>query len=306
MKSFYWVEEDIGKTGILRLWEIERYFGVKQRLFAKAEFQNPSGSVKDRAAFAMLKSLFCSESNIEGMVVAEPTSGNLGIYMAMLSSVMGFRAVIVMPSSYSLERRQIISAYGGEVVLVDGGMDEALRRCKEMIEFKQADFSLSQFDNPIGIDVHFRTTAPEIFYALYGAVSAVVVGVGSGATLSGIGRYFKKVSPKTRIVATEPFESNVLSGGVAKKHGISGLGAGFVPKNFDITVCDRIISVSTDRAIEVTNIIAKKEGILVGVSSGATLAAALEYRKECEEGENIVVIFADRGDRYISEGLYKQ
>ena len=303
MRSSYSV--GIGRTNLFRLCEIEKYFGIKQRLYGKAEYQNPTGSLKDRAAFAMLESLFELGGAREGVTVVEATSGNLGISIAMLSSVMRFRSVIIMPDTYSVERRRIISAYGGEIVLVRGGMDEACRLCREMVESGEADFSLSQFDNPLGIEAHFRTTAPEIYYSLFGSVSAVVAGVGSGATLSGIGRFFKKVSSKTKIIATEPLESNILSGGSVGVHGISGIGAGFVPKNLDLSVCDRIIDVSTEIAREMSRILAKREGMLVGPSSGAAVYAALEYARECKEGENIVAILADRGERYISEGLYK-
>ncbi len=293
----------IGRTPTVRLREIEKYFNLSARLYAKLEKYNPSGSVKDRAALYMIESAVKGGLIRDGGVVIEPTSGNMGISLSMLSGVFGYRSVIVMPESVSVERRKIIFAYGGEVVLTDGkrGMRGAIERAEQLISEAKAAYTLSQFENPLNLTAHYEGTGREIYRDLGGEVDILVAGVGTGGTIGGAGRYLKEKKPSAKIVAVEPRESAVLSGGAASSHGIQGIGAGFIPPLLDMRLVDRIMTVSTDEAGEMCRILTMKEGIFAGISSGATLSAAVLLGSDKENcGKSIVLIFPDGGEKYLS------
>ena len=297
------VSKLIGKTPIIRLFEIEKYFGIAAELYAKLEMYNPSGSVKDRAAFFMIKDAADRGLISDKTTVIEPTSGNMGISLSMLSSVFGYRSVIVMPSNMTRERAKMIREYGGEVIFTDGamGMSGSVERAKELLFENKNGFMPSQFTNTQNLMAHYYTTGPEIYFDMNGRVDFLIAGVGSGGTVSGAGRFLKEKAASVKIIATEPRESAVLSGNRAGSHGIFGIGAGFIPSIFDADAVDEIITVSTDEAKECKKILALKEGLLVGYSSGAALCSGIKIAKEKEnKGKRTVMIFPDGGEKYLS------
>lgn len=299
------ISELIGNTPAVRLSRIEKELNLSCRLVAKLESKNPSGSVKDRAVFAMLSAEEKKGRLGRGSVIIEPTSGNTGISLAMLSAAGGYRAIIVMPSGASSEREMIIKAYGGEVVRVDGGMKESVSMAEKMLLQTEGSLTLSQFTNPENPRSHRLTTGPEIYLDTEGEVDIFVAGVGTAGTLMGAGGYLKSKNPSLRVIAVEPAESSVLSGGEASSHKIQGIGAGFLPPLFDFALCDGIEKVSFDEAVFGTRLLASAEGILCGVSSGAALMGAIRMAKiKQNAGKCIALILPDGGERYLSCGLF--
>ncbi len=297
----------IGKTPLLELTHLEKKFQLKAKIFAKLEYFNPAGSVKDRVAKAMLDDAEAAGVLTEDSVIIEPTSGNTGIGLCSVAAARGYRVIIVMPETMSVERRQLMKAYGAELVLTEGakGMKGAIEKADELAKEIPHAFVPGQFVNPSNPKAHFETTGPEIYADTDGEVDFFVAGVGTGGTITGVGQYLKSQNPAIKVVAVEPATSSVLSTGVAGAHKIQGIGAGFVPKILDTTVYDEIITVDNEAAFETGRLIGRNEGVLVGISSGAALWAALELAKRPgNEGKNIVVLFPDTGDRYLSTPLF--
>ena len=297
----------IGKTPLLELTHIEKKHNLKAKIFAKLEYFNPAGSVKDRIAKAMIDDAEQKGLLKEGSVIIEPTSGNTGIGLASVAAARGYRIIIVMPETMSVERRQIMKAYGAELVLTDGakGMKGAIEKADELSKEIPNSFIPGQFVNEANPKAHFETTGPEIFEDTDGNVDFFVAGVGTGGTITGVGKYLKSKLPKVKVVAVEPKSSAVLSTGVAGPHKIQGIGAGFVPKVLDTDIYDEIIPVENEDAFAMGKEVGRNEGVLVGISSGASLWAAIEVAKRPEnEGKNIVVLFPDTGDRYLSTPLF--
>lgn len=297
----------IGKTPLLELTHIEKKHGLKAKIFAKLEYFNPAGSVKNRIAKAMIDDAEQKGLLKEGSVIIEPTSGNTGIGLASVAAARGYRIIIVMPETMSVERRQIMKAYGAELVLTDGtkGMKGAIEKADELSKEIPNSFVPGQFVNEANPKAHFETTGPEIFEDTDGNVDFFVAGVGTGGTITGVGKYLKSKLPEVKVVAVEPKSSAVLSTGVAGPHKIQGIGAGFVPKVLDTDIYDEIIPVENEDAFAMGKEVGRNEGVLVGISSGAALWAAVELAKRPEnEGKNIVVLFPDTGDRYLSTPLF--
>ncbi len=298
----------VGKTPLLELSHIEEAFQSEAKILAKLEYFNPAGSVKDRVAKAMIEAAEKSGELSPGAVIIEPTSGNTGIGLASVATAKGYRIIIVMPETMSVERRKLIKAYGAELVLTDGtlGMKGAIAKAEELAREIPNSFIPGQFRNPENPKVHFETTGPEIYTDTDGKVDILVAGVGTGGTITGVGRYLKSKNPDVKVVAVEPAASPVLSEGKSGAHKIQGIGAGFIPEILDTGIYDEIITVENEDAFEKGRLIGKKEGILVGISSGAALHAALTLAKKPEnKGKNIVVIFPDSGDRYLSTPLFE-
>lgn len=298
----------IGKTPLLELTNIEKKFGLKAKILAKLEYFNPAGSVKDRIAKAMIDAAEKSGQLKPDSVIIEPTSGNTGIGLASVAAARGYRIIIVMPETMSVERRQLMKAYGAELVLTEGakGMKGAIAKADELAKEIPNSFVPGQFVNPSNPKAHYETTGPEIFEDTDGEVDIFVAGVGTGGTITGVGEYLKDKKPGVKIVAVEPETSAVLSTGVAGAHKIQGIGAGFVPDVLDTKVYDEIIPVSNEAAFEAGKLIGKSEGVLVGISSGAAAYAAIELAKRPEnEGKTIVVLLPDTGDRYLSTPLFQ-
>ena len=297
----------IGKTPLLELTNIEKKFGLKAKILAKLEYLNPAGSVKDRIAKAMIDAAEASGELKPDSVIIEPTSGNTGIGLASVAAARGYRIIIVMPETMSVERRQLMKAYGAELVLTEGakGMKGAIARADELAREIPNAFVTGQFVNPANPKAHFETTGPEIWEDTDGQVDYFVAGVGTGGTITGTGRFLKSKNPDVRVVAVEPASSAVLSTGVAGAHKIQGIGAGFVPEVLDTKIYDEIIPVSNDDAFATGKEVGKNEGVLVGISSGAALWAAIELAKRPgNEGKTIVVLLPDTGDRYLSTPLF--
>lgn len=297
----------IGKTPLLELTNIEKKFGLKAKILAKLEYFNPAGSVKDRIAKAMIDAAEKSGQLKPDSVIIEPTSGNTGIGLASVAAARGYRIIIVMPETMSVERRQLMKAYGAELVLTEGakGMKGAIAKADELAKEIPSAFVTGQFVNPANPKAHFETTGPEIWEDTDGQVDYFVAGVGTGGTITGTGQFLKSKKPDVRIVAVEPATSAVLSTGVAGAHKIQGIGAGFVPEVLDTKVYDEIIPVGNDDAFATGKEIGKNEGVLVGISSGAAAWAAIELAKRPEnEGKTIVVLLPDTGDRYLSTQLF--
>ena len=297
----------IGKTPLLELTNIEKKFGLKAKILAKLEYLNPAGSVKDRIAKAMIDAAEASGQLKPDSVIIEPTSGNTGIGLASVAAARGYRIIIVMPETMSVERRLLMKAYGAELVLTEGakGMKGAIARADELAREIPNAFVTGQFVNPANPKAHFETTGPEIWEDTDGRVDYFVAGVGTGGTITGTGRFLKSKNPDVRVVAVEPASSAVLSTGVAGAHKIQGIGAGFVPEVLDTKIYDEIIPVSNDDAFATGKEVGKNEGVLVGISSGAALWAAIELAKRPEnEGKTIVVLLPDTGDRYLSTPLF--
>lgn len=299
--------ELIGNTPILELTHVEEKNGLKAKLLAKLEYFNPAGSVKDRIAKEMIEDAERNGKLKPGSVIIEPTSGNTGIGLAAIATAKGYRAIIVMPETMSVERRNIIKAYGAEIVLTDGskGMKGAIAKAEEIASETENSLVIGQFVNPANPEAHRKTTAPEIWEDTDGQIDIFVAGVGTGGTITGVGEYLKSKKPDVRIVAVEPASSPVLSKGTAGSHKIQGIGAGFVPDTLNTDVYDEIIAVENEAAFEAAKEIAGSEGVLVGISSGAALYAAKELAKRPEnEGKTIVVLLPDSGDRYYSTPLF--
>lgn len=297
----------IGKTPLLELTHIEKKLGLKAKLVAKLEYFNPAGSVKDRVAKAMIDDAEAKGILKEGSVIIEPTSGNTGIGLASVAAARGYRIIIVMPETMSIERRQIMKAYGAELVLTEGakGMKGAIAKADELAKEIPNSFVPGQFVNPANPKAHFETTGPEIYEETDGKVDYFVAGVGTGGTITGVGEYLKSRNPGVKVVAVEPATSPVLSKGVSGAHKIQGIGAGFVPDVLDTKVYDEIIPVANEDAFATGKLIGKSEGVLVGISSGAALWAGIELAKRPgNEGKTIVVLLPDTGDRYLSTPLF--
>ena len=297
----------IGNTPLLELTHIEEKYGLKARILGKMEYLNATGSVKDRIALAMIEDAEAKGLLKKGSVIIEPTSGNTGIGLAAVGTSKGYRVIIVMPETFSIERRKLIRAYGAEIVLSEGakGMKGAIAKAEELAAQIPDSFIPAQFDNPANAEAHFKTTGPEIWNDTDGKVDFFVAGVGTGGTITGTGRFLKQKDPNIRVVAVEPASSPVLSGGHAGPHKIQGIGAGFVPNVLDTTVYDEIITVANEDAIATGAEFGKTEGLLVGISAGAALYAAISLAQKQENaGKNIVVILPDSGDRYLSTALF--
>ncbi len=301
------VDEIIGSTPLLELTHLEEIYSLKAKIFAKLEFLNPGGSIKDRAAKNMIDDAEAKGLLKKGSVIIEPTSGNTGIGLALVSVARGYRCVIVMPDSMSVERIKMMEALGAEVVLTDGakGMTGAIQKAKELSEEFPDSFIAGQFENPANAEAHIKTTGPEIYADTDGEVDFFVSAVGTGGTITGTGKYLKEKIPHLKVVAVEPESSPVLSKGIAGKHGIQGIGAGFVPEVLDTEVYDEVITVTDDEALETGKLMAQKEGVLCGISSGAAVRAAMKIALREENREKkIVVILPDTADRYMSTKLF--
>ena len=297
----------IGHTPLLELTHIEKKFGLNAKILAKLEYFNPAGSVKDRIAKAMIDDAESRGLLHEDSVIIEPTSGNTGIGLASVAAARGYRIIIVMPETMSVERRQIMKAYGAELVLTEGakGMKGAIAKADELAAQIPNSFVPGQFVNPSNPKAHFETTGPEIYEDTDGKVDYFVAGVGTGGTITGVGNYLKTRNPSVKVVAVEPESSPVLSRGVSGAHKIQGIGAGFVPDVLDTRIYDEILPISNEDAFAAGKLVGRKEGVLVGISSGAALHAAVELAKRPENaGKTIVVLFPDTGDRYLSTPLF--
>lgn len=308
-KIYTSADQLIGKTPLLELTHIEKNLNLNATILAKLEYFNPAGSVKDRIAKAMIEDAEQKGNLKSGSVIIEPTSGNTGIGLASVAAARGYRIIIVMPDTMSVERRQLMKAYGAEFVLTDGklGMKGAIARANELAKEIPNSFIPGQFNNPANPKAHFETTGPEIYEDTDGNVDIVVAGVGTGGTITGIGEYLKSKNPDIQVVAVEPASSPVLSAGTAGPHKIQGIGAGFVPEVLNTTIYDKIMTVSNEDAFAAGKLIGRQEGILVGISSGAALWAAIELAKNPKnKGRTIVTILPDTGDRYLSTALFNE
>lgn len=308
-KIYKSADELIGKTPLLELTHIEKEFGLKAKILAKLEYFNPAGSVKDRIAKAMIDEAEATGKLKEGSVIIEPTSGNTGIGLASVAAARGYKIILTMPETMSVERRQLIKAYGAEIVLTDGtkGMKGAIAKANELAEEIPNSYIPSQFTNLANPTAHREHTGPEIFEDTDGLVDIFVAGVGTGGTVTGVGEYLKSKNPNIKVVAVEPETSAVLSTGVPGPHKIQGIGAGFVPDVLNTGIYDEIIPVSNENAFATGKKIGKSEGVLVGISSGAATFAAIELAKRPEnEGKTIVVLLPDTGDRYLSTPLFNE
>jgi cysteine synthase A len=310
MRNIYTsAEQLIGNTPLLELCQIEKNHSLSARLFAKLEYLNPAGSAKDRVAKAMLDDAEARGLLKPGSVIIEPTSGNTGIGLACVAASRGYRVIIVMPDTMSMERCQLIKAYGAELVLTDGsrGMAAAIEKAGELAKEYPDSFIPGQFVNPANAAAHYATTGPEIWQDTDGQIDLFVAGVGTGGTITGTGRYLKEQNPTIRVVGIEPATSAILSGGSAGPHGLQGIGAGFIPEVLDTSVYDEIIPVTDEDAYAAGRELGHKEGVLAGISSGAALWAAIELAKRPEnDGKNIVVLLPDTGDRYLSTPMFAE
>ena len=300
--------ELIGNTPLVEVGNLERELGLEARLLVKLEYLNPAGSVKDRVGKAMIEDAESRGILKEGSTIIEPTSGNTGIGLASIAAAKGYRVILTMPDTMSVERRNILKAYGAEIVLTEGtkGMAGAIEKANELAEQIEGSFLAGQFDNPVNPAAHRTTTGPEIWYDTVGTVDIFVGSVGTGGTITGTGEYLKEQNPEIQVVAVEPASSAVLSGGVAGAHAIQGIGAGFVPAVLNTTVYDEVITVENEAAFEASKLLTRKEGLLTGISSGAALHAAIEVAKRPEnKGKTIVALLPDSGDRYYSTPLFQ-
>ena len=307
-KVYSSADQLIGNTPLLELTHIEKEYGLKAKIVAKLEYFNPAGSVKDRIAKAMIDKAESEGKLKDGTVIIEPTSGNTGIGLASVAAARGYRIIIIMPETMSVERRQLIKAYGAEIVLTEGakGMKGAIEKAEELANEIPNSFIPGQFVNEANPTVHREHTGPEIFEDTDGKVDIFVAGVGTGGTVTGVGEYLKSKNPNIKVIAVEPASSAVLSTGVAGAHKIQGIGAGFVPDVLNTKIYDEIIPVTNEDAFDIGKKIGKKEGVLVGISSGAAAFAAIELAKRPEnEGKTIVVLLPDTGDRYLSTPLFQ-
>ena len=307
-KIYTSVDQLIGGTPLLELCNLEKRLGLRAKVLAKLEYLNPAGSAKDRIGLAMINAAEREGKLRPGSVIIEPTSGNTGIGLASVAAARGYRVIIVMPETMSVERRILMKAYGAELVLTEGakGMTGAIEKAEELAASIPGSFIPGQFVNPVNAEAHYQTTGPEIWRDTDGAVDVFVAGVGTGGTITGTGRYLKEQNPAVKVVAVEPKTSAVLSGGKAGPHGLQGIGAGFVPAVLDTGVYDEIIPVENEEAYAAGRLLGKCEGVVVGISSGAALHAAIELAKREENaGKTIVVLLPDTGDRYLSTPLFE-
>lgn len=306
-KIYTSMDQMIGRTPLLELCRIQQQLGLEARVLAKLEYLNPAGSVKDRAALSMIRDAEQKGLLKEGSVIVEPTSGNTGIGLAAVAAARGYRVVIVMPETMSLERRQLMRAYGAELVLTEGskGMSGAVEKAQQLVQQIPGAFLAGQFTNPANPQAHFETTGPEIWQDTEGHVDVFVAGVGTGGTITGVGRYLKSQDPAVHIVGVEPATSPLLSKGTAGPHKIQGIGANFVPQVLDTAIYDELLAVTDQDAFAAGRLMARTEGVLVGISSGAALWAAVELAKRPENrGKTIVTLLPDTGDRYLSTGMF--
>lgn len=302
------VDQLIGNTPLMELTHIQQELGLKAKILAKLECLNPAGSVKDRVGLAMIDDAERTGKLKEGAVIIEPTSGNTGIGLATVAAARGYRLIIVMPDSMSMERRQLMKAYGAELVLTEGakGMTGAIEKAEQLAKEIPNSFLAGQFVNPANPKAHYTTTGPEIWRDTQGTLDYFVAGVGTGGTITGVGEYLKEKNAKVQVVAVEPSTSPVLSGGAAGTHGLQGIGAGFVPQVLNTAVYDKVFCVTNEQAFAAGRMIARREGILVGISSGAALHAAIELaRQEKNAGKTIVVLLPDTGARYLSTTMFE-
>ena len=309
MNIYTSADQLIGKTPLLELTHIEKKLGLEAKVLAKLEYFNPAGSVKDRVAKAMIDDAEANGKINKNSVIIEPTSGNTGIGLASVAAARGYKIIIVMPETMSVERRQLMKAYGAELVLTDGtkGMTGAIEKAEELAKEIPNSFIAGQFTNPANPKAHLETTGPEIYEDTDGNVDIFVAGVGTGGTITGVGEYLKSKNPDVKIVSVEPKDSPVLSTGDAGPHKIQGIGAGFVPEVLNTKIYDEIITVSSEDAFETGRLIGKTEGILIGISSGAAVWAAIELAKRPEnKDKNIVVLLPDTGDRYLSTPMFSE
>ncbi len=308
MKIYSNAAETIGNTPLVNFGRYAEKSDIKANILAKVEYRNPAGSAKDRVGYEMLRAAFEEGRINENSVIIEPTSGNTGIGIASVAVQMGLKVIITMPETMSIERRKLLAAYGAELVLTDGskGMAGAIEKANELAEKTENSFIPAQFDNPSNAAAHYKTTGPEIWNDTDGTVDIFVAGVGTGGTITGVGRYLKEKNPNVKIIAVEPADSPFLSQGRAGAHGLQGIGAGFVPKILDTNIYDEIITVTTDEAYSAARLTVKTEGILIGISSGAALhAATLIASRPENEGKNIVVLLPDSGERYMSTPIFE-
>ena len=307
MNVYKSMEQLIGNTPLLELCKAEEQFQCAAKLYAKLEGVNPTGSVKDRAAQGMLNAAERKGLLQKGGVVIEPTSGNTGIGLALLCKARGYRLIIVMPDSMSIERRKLIEAYGAQIVLTDGkkGMTGAIEKAKELQQSMPNAYIPDQFSNPANAEAHYLSTGPEIYEALEGKVDVFVAGIGTGGTVTGVGKYLKEKNPNVKIVGVEPSSSPVLTKGISGSHGIQGIGAGFVPKVLDRNILDEVLTVTDEESVASAKYLSREEGVSAGISSGAAFKAALEIAKRKEnENKNVVVLLPDTGAKYLSTALY--
>ena len=305
-KIYNSISELVGHTPVVELKNIEKKFGLKGKIFAKLEYFNPAGSIKDRVALNMILNAERDGKISKGGVLIEPTSGNTGIGIAAIGVPRGYRVIIVMPETMSVERRKLIKAYGAEIVLSDGskGMKGAIEKAEELAK-ETGGTIMGQFVNPLNPEAHYKTTGVEIYEDMDGSVDYFVAGVGTGGTITGAGKYLKEKKADVKVIAVEPYSSPVISEGCAGKHGIQGIGAGFIPETLDVSVIDEVITVKDEDAFNLGKTVSGAEGFLVGISSGAALWAATEVAKREEsKGKNIVVILPDSGDRYLSTTMF--
>ena len=303
------IDKTIGGTPLVELRNIKEQLGLKANIYGKIEFFNPAGSVKDRIAKAMIDELEAQGKINKDTILIEPTSGNTGIALSSIATARGYKIKIVMPETMSIERRKLIKAYGAELVLTEGakGMKGAVAKAEELAKEIPNSVIPGQFVNPANPEIHFKTTGPEIYEDLKGKVDILVAGVGTGGTITGVGKYLKSKNPNTKVVAVEPKGSPLLSEGKTGPHKIQGIGAGFVPDTLDTSIYDKVIAIEDNDAFINGRLIGRTEGILVGISAGAALAAAIQLAKDpANEGKNIVAIFADTGERYLSTALFEE
>lgn len=307
MNVYKSMEQLIGNTPLLELCKAEEQFQCAAKLYAKLEGFNPTGSVKDRAAQGMLNAAERKGLLQKGGVVIEPTSGNTGIGLALLCKARGYRLIIVMPDSMSIERRKLIEAYGAQIVLTDGkkGMTGAIEKAKELQQSMPNAYIPDQFSNPANAEAHYLSTGPEIYEALEGKVDVFVAGIGTGGTVTGVGKYLKEKNSNVKIVGVEPSSSPVLTKGISGSHGIQGIGAGFVPKVLDRNILNEVLTVTDEESVASAKYLSREEGVSAGISSGAAFKAALEIAKRKEnENKNVVVLLPDTGAKYLSTALY--
>ena len=301
------IDSLLGNTPLFKLERLAKSLNLKSEIYAKLECRNPAGSVKDRVAYEMI--IDAEERGLlkAGSTIIEPTSGNTGIGLALIARVRGYKVILTMPDTMSVERRQLLSAYGAELVLTDGkqGMNGAIAKAKELAQSIPGSFIPGQFENPANARAHYKTTGPEIWRDMDGKLDFFVAGVGTGGTITGTTRYLKEQDKNIKAVAVEPFDSAVLSGEKAGPHGLQGIGAGFIPDVLDVTLIDEIVKVKTEEAYGAARLLAEYEGILVGISSGAALHAAVKVAKTAEN-KRIVVLFPDGGDKYLSTPLFQK
>lgn len=309
MRVYNGMKELIGKTPLVEILNIEKEFNLKAKLLLKLEYFNPAGSIKDRIALNMIEKAEKDGILKENSVIIEPTSGNTGIGLAAVAASKGYRVILTMPETMSVERRNILKAYGAKVVLTEGskGMKGAIEKAEELSKNIENSFLAGQFDNPANPETHISTTGPEIWEDTDGTVDIFVAGIGTGGTISGTGEYLKSKNPNIKVIGVEPFDSPVISKGISGPHKIQGIGAGFIPKTLNRRVIDEMVTVRNEDAFETSKKLTKAEGILTGISSGAALYAAInEAKKKENEGKTIVVILPDSGDRYYSTPLFTE